>query len=93
VILEMVAAGVFLLVGLLSAIGSLRSPTAVGESGRDRFLIALHDAAKAGFWLALGGFFLGFGLLDEPQGFRWFALVPVGMAGLRLVAAALLARS
>jgi hypothetical protein len=93
VILEMVAAGVFLLVGLLSAIGSVRSPTAMGETGRDRFLVAVHDAAKAGFWLTLGGFFLIFGLIDEPQDFRWFALVPVGMAGLRLATAYFLARS
>ncbi len=56
-------------------------------------LIAVHDAAKAGFWLSLGGFFLGYGVSAEPQAFRWFAMVPVGMAGLRLITATLLARS
>jgi hypothetical protein len=80
-----------LLIGLFSGWRSLAQPIP-GEDARSGFLIALHEAAKAGFWLTLGGFFLLYGLLEEPQSFRWFALVPVGMAGLRLAAAALLGR-
>jgi hypothetical protein len=91
VIAELVLAGIFGVIGLRSAMASLRE-TETGRSLRNRALVALHDAAKAGFWLALGAFFLGFGLLDEPQGFRWFALVPIGMAGIRLAAAAVLSR-
>lgn len=91
-IVEMVLAALFLLAGVRSAVVSL-GETAPEEGTRARLLVALHDAAKAGFWLALGGFFLGYGLLDEPQRFRWFALVPLFMAGLRLAAAALLSRS
>lgn len=90
-IVELVVASVFVLIGIRSSINSLRS-TDAEPSGRVRALLALHDAAKAGFWFGLGGFFLGFALLDEPQGFRWFAMVPIGMAGLRLAAAALLGR-
>ena len=90
-ILELVLAGVFLLFGLVSGFNSLQDVEPVVD-GRARFLIALHDAAKAGFWLALGGFFLGFALLEQPQAWRWFALAPIVMAGLRLAAAALLAR-
>lgn len=55
-------------------------------------MIALHEAAKAGFWLALGTFFLGYATVAEPQQFRWFVMIPISMAGLRLVAATLLAR-
>jgi hypothetical protein len=92
VIVELVLAGLFLLFGVISGINSVRDAQPVDES-RVRFLLAVHDAAKAGFWLALGGFFLGFGLIEEPLGFRWFALMPILMAGLRLATAALLARS
>jgi hypothetical protein len=91
-ILELVLAGLFLLFGIISGINSLRDVEPV-EDGRSRLLIAIHDAAKAGFWLALGGFFLGFALIEEPQEFRWFAMAPLGMAVLRLASAALLARS
>jgi predicted membrane metal-binding protein len=82
----------FLLFGVVSGINSLRAVRPV-ESGRVRFLIALHDSAKAGFWLSLGAFFLGFALIQEVQGFRWFAMVPLVMAGLRLATAAFLSRS
>jgi hypothetical protein len=89
VTLEYLVAAPLFLVGLWSAWRSLAEPIP-GEDARSRFLIALHESAKAGFWLTLGGFFLLYGLLEEPQSFRWFALVPVGMAGLRLAAAAIL---
>jgi hypothetical protein len=92
VILELVLAGLFVLFGLVSGINSLQDAQPI-EDGRVRFLVAVHDAAKAGFWLSLGGFFVGFALIDEPQAFRWFFLVPVLMAALRLATAALLSRS
>jgi hypothetical protein len=92
VILELALAGLFLLFGLVSGINSLQDAQPI-EDGKVRVLIALHDAAKAGFWLSLGGFFLGFALIDEPQGFRWYVMVPILMAALRLATAALLSRS
>lgn len=90
-IAELVLAGLFGVIGLRSAVASLRD-TETGRSLRNRALVAVHDAAKAGFWLALGAFFLGFALIDEPQGFRWFVLVPIAMAGVRLAAAAALSK-
>ena len=90
--LEFVAAAFFVLFGLVSAVRSLREPT-VDESGRARLLIVVHDAAKALFWLALGSFFLAYGLAEEPQNVRWLALIPVGMAALRLVTATFLGAS
>lgn len=89
--MELAAGGLLLLVGVRSAVSSIRD-VAPDEPGRVRALIALHEAAKAGFWLALGAFFLGYATVKEPQDFRWFVMIPIAMAGLRLVAATLLAR-
>jgi hypothetical protein len=88
---ELAAGGLFLLIGLRSAVHSI-GQMSPDEPGRVRALIALHEAAKAGFWLALGAFFLGYATVAEPQQFRWFVMFPIAMAGLRLVAATLLAR-
>ncbi|HEV8571828.1 MAG TPA: hypothetical protein VGR49_02105 [Actinomycetota bacterium] len=84
-IFELVAAGFLILVGFWVAYWSLREPMEV-RSTRERFLVALHEAARAGFWLALGAWFLGLALIEEPQTWRWFILVPIGMASLRLAA-------
>ncbi len=91
-VFELVLGVVFVLLGLAAGASSLREPVPM-ETGSGRFLVALHDASKAGFWLTLGGFFLMFALLDEPQSFHWFALVPLGMAALRLATAYLLSRT
>jgi hypothetical protein len=92
-VIELVAAGVFGLFGVVSAFRSLSRPAGEDEDGRARLLIALHDAAKALFWFSLGGFFLAYGIADEPQGVRWLALIPIAMAGVRLLAATALSRS
>ena len=90
-ILGLTIGGLLVVVGLVSGIRSVATPAAA-ESGRDRFLLALHDAAKAGFWLALGAAFLGLSLLEPAGEYRWLVVIPIGMAGLRLMAATLLAR-
>ena len=84
-ILELIAAAVLILVGLWVAYYSLKEPMEV-RSARERVLVALHEASRAGFWLALGAWFLGLALIEEPQTWRWFILVPIGMAALRLAA-------
>jgi hypothetical protein len=89
--LEILVAIPLLLIGLASAWRALADPVPAEDAG-SRFLIGVHQAATAGFWFAFGGFFLAYGLLEEPGGFRWFALVPVGMAALRLGSALLLSR-
>jgi hypothetical protein len=91
--IEFVVAGLFLVAGLVSAVRSLTRPVEAEDDRRSRFLLAVHDSAKAGFWLSLAGFFLAYGLVSEPQSIRYAALVPIGMAGLRLVASALLSRA
>jgi hypothetical protein len=90
-IVGVVIGGLLVLVGLVSGFRSVAAPSDVG-SGRDRFLLAVHDAAKAGFWLALGAAFLGLSILEPARDYRWLVIIPIGMAGLRLVAALLLAR-
>lgn len=60
--------------------------------GWERLLVAVHDASRAGFWFALSGLFLGFALIDDAASFRWFALIPIGMAALRMLAAVRLSR-
>jgi hypothetical protein len=90
--LEYAVAAVFLLIGTMTAVRSLRNPVA-GEDGRARFLIAIHEASKSLFWLSLAGFFLAYGILVEPQSIRYAALIPIGFAALRLLTAALLART
>ena len=88
---ELGVAVLCLLLGARAAFVSLARPI-VADSLAERLLIALHESARAGFWFALAAFFLGYALLDEPQGWRLFILAPIGMAGLRLAVATLLAR-
>jgi hypothetical protein len=90
-IIGLAIGGLLVLVGLVSGIRAVSSP-GPADSGRDRFLVALHDAAKAGFWLALGAAFVGLSVLEPAAEYRWLVTIPIGMAGLRLVAATLLAR-
>ncbi len=91
-VLEIAATALFLLIGVRATAAALRGGVEAEESARVRFLMALHDAARAGFWLGLAGLFLGFALIDDARSFRWFAVVPIAMGGLRLIAAAQLAR-
>jgi hypothetical protein len=91
VIVELLIAVPLLLIGLYRGWKSLAEPVVV-DGGRSRFLVALHEAAASGFWLSLGGFFLAYAFIEELGSFRWLALVPVGMAALRLATAAILAR-
>lgn len=83
-------AGLFLLLGLRTALAPTRLEGRV--SGGERVLIAVHDAARAGFWVALAAVFVGFNLVENPFEFRWFVMVPIGMAALRLLAVVGLSR-
>ncbi len=89
---EYAIAGALFVIGLVSAVRSLLQPPAE-ERGGDRLLIALHDVAKAMFWLSLGGFFLVYGVSGRSADVRWLVLVPLGMAALRMVAAAFVSRA
>jgi hypothetical protein len=90
--LEYALAGILFLVGAVSAGRSLASPI-TDEHGRPRFLIAVHEAAKALFWFSFGGFFLAYGLSNGAPEVRWLALVPISMGAIRMVAASVLSRA
>ena len=90
--LEYFLAGLLFVFGIVSAMRSLANPIP-DERASGRFLIAIHEAAKALFWLALGGFFLAYGLADGAPEVRWLAIVPVTLAAVRLLAASALSRT
>ena len=79
------------LFGIASAARSLAEASGAGDP-RSRFLIAVHDTAKAGFWLAFAAAFLAFALLEEAWTGRLLVVLGVALAGIRLLMAALLAR-
>jgi hypothetical protein len=89
---EYVVAGLLFLFGVVSAFRSLARPV-TDESGRARFLIAVHESTKALFWLSLGGFFLAYGVTDGAPEVRWLAVIPIAIAALRMVTASVLSRS
>jgi hypothetical protein len=70
--------------GVRSVVVWLRRPFEPA-GGKERALYALYLTARAGWWFTLGLFFLGYALVEEPQGLRWFILVPVGLAGVQLL--------
>ena len=81
-----------LLFGLVSAFRSLARPVE-DERATGRLLLAVHEASRSMFWLALGGFFLAYGLADGAPEVRWLALVPVVLAAVRLLTASALSRT
>jgi hypothetical protein len=57
----------------------------LAESWRDRLLYLLHVSARVGLWFAFAAFFLGLALVDDPERFTWFLIIPLGLAGIQLV--------
>ena len=58
----------------------------------DHLLFALHVTARVGLWLAFAGGFAAIALLDEPERFRWFGVVPVVLGAVQLGTGVALAR-
>ena len=63
------------------------------ETLRDHLLYSLHTTARTCVWFALAGAFVGFAVLDEPERFRWYVLVPIGLGAVQFLAAIALWRS
>lgn len=89
---ELVLAGLLALGGVRSLVRWLGTTFDVQGPG-DRILFTLHAAARVGLWLAFAGFFAGYALIDEPQRFKWYLFVPIGLAGIQLLTGVFLARS
>lgn len=66
----------------------------------DQLLYALYLTGRIGLWFAFAGFFLIYALsdaqgrafIDELARFRWYVLVPVGLAATQLLAGVALGR-
>jgi len=97
--LELAAAGLFALGGLRSLWVWTRRPFE-GTDLRDHLLYALYLTGRVGLWFAIAGSFLiwssirtrGRAAIDEAAAYRWYLLVPLGLAGLQLVAGWFLGR-
>ena len=90
---ELVVGGILALLGIRSLVKwmGIRFES---QSIRDQLLFVLHTAARVGLWFAFAGFFFGFALVDEVGTFvRWYAFVPLGLAGVQLMTGVFLARS
>lgn len=89
---ELVVAGLLALGGVRSLVRWLGTTFDVQSRG-EHVLFSLHAAARVGLWLAFAGFFAGFALIDEPQRFKWYLFVPIGLAGIQLLTGVYLSRS
>jgi hypothetical protein len=90
-IAEIVVAGLLALVGVRSLVRWL-GVHFEGTSVSDHLLYSVHVTARVGIWFALAGAFLGYAIIDAPQDFAWFVLVPVILAGTQLLTGILLSR-
>jgi len=90
-VVELVVAGVLFLLGVRSALRWFRTEFRAVSPG-EAFLYALHVSSRVALWFSFAAVFLALGLLDEPSRYRWFALIPIGLAGVQLLTGVLLAR-
>jgi hypothetical protein len=90
-IVELVVAAVLFLLGVRSALRWFRTEFRAASSG-EAFLYALHVSSRVALWFSFASVFLALGLLDEPSHYRWFALIPIALAGVQLLTGMLLAR-
>jgi hypothetical protein len=98
-IIELVVAIPFLLGGIRSVWLWVRRPIE-GSNVVDHLLYALFVVGRSGLWFAIAGLFLiyasiptrGRAAVDDFQAYRWYIVVPLGLAGLQLLAGFALGR-
>lgn len=86
-VLAVVLAGM----GVRSAMKWLRVDLPVRSAG-ERVLFVANISARIGLWFAFAGFFVGWALVDDPDVFGAYALIPIVLAGIQLVTGVLLSR-
>lgn len=91
-IVELGVAALLVLLGVRSLVRWLRKGFRPANT-RESVVYALHVTARVGLWFAFAGFFAGYALIDEPQTFRWYVLVPLGLAAIQLLTALALGAS
>lgn len=89
---EFIAAAVFVLMGLRSLRRWFRVHYQA-ESAGEQVLFSLHITSRVGTWFAIGGFFVGYAIVDEPQNFGWYVFVLIGLASIQLLTSFFLWRS
>ncbi len=89
---EVILSAVFAVPGIVSLLSRLGTRYQASSPG-EQVLYLLHVTARVGLWFAFAGFFLGYALVDEPQAFRWYLFVPLGLAAVQFLTGVLLSRS
>ena len=90
-VVELVVAALCTLFGVRSLGRWMRRGFRARTAG-ETILFALHVTARVGIWFAFAGFFAAYALVDEPQGLRWYVMVPLGLAAVQLTTALALGR-
>ena len=85
-IVELVVAGMFVVLGVRSLVRWMGRRFEADSSG-ERALYSLHVTARVGMWFAFAGFFVGYALVDDPQGFRWYVMIPLSLAAIQFLTA------
>ena len=91
-VVALVLAVGFAAMGVRSAMKWLRVDLPV-RTAWERVLFVVNVTARIGLWFAFAGFFVGYALVEEPQGFRWYVMVPLGSAAVQLLTALALDRA
>ena len=93
-IVEIVALGVFLALGLRSAWYWIRRPFESADV-TDHLLYAMFVTGRVGLWLSVAGafaIFLSLEASDDAAAYRWYVLVPGLLSFVQLVASLVLGR-
>ena len=100
-VFEVTVAGLFALLGVRSLVYWAKRPLD-SRSVRDHLVYALWLTGRVGLWFAVAGIFAisasigaedDVGFITQWDRYRWFILVPLGLAAIQVIAAQLLRRS
>jgi cytochrome bd-type quinol oxidase subunit 2 len=100
-VFELTVAGLFALLGVRSLVYWAKRPLD-SRSVRDHLVYALWLTGRVGLWFAVAGIFAisasisakdDVGFITQWDRYRWFILVPLGLAAIQVIAAQLLRRS
>ena len=91
-VVELVVAGLLSLGGIRSLVVWIGSEFDA-RSAREQVLYSLYLTARVGMWFAFAGFFAGYALVDEPQNFAWYVMIPISLAAVQMLAGLALWRS
>jgi len=80
-VVELVVAGLLSLGGIRSLVVWIGSEFDA-RSAREQVLYSLYLTARVGMWFAFAGFFAGYALVDEPQNFAWYVMIPISLVAL-----------